>query len=119
MLEDQRAIARLFRPKRDRMIERVRAMGLEIDREPDGTFYVFVSLAGLPEPLSDGMAFFRAALERRVITVPGVFFDVNPGRRRARHLSRFHQHLRLSFGPPMDEVERGLDRLGELVAEVS
>jgi N-succinyldiaminopimelate aminotransferase len=49
--------------------------------------------------------------------VPGVFFDVNPGRRRARHLSRFHQHVRLSFGPNQDEVERGLERLESLVAQ--
>ena len=117
VLADQRAIARVFRPKRDRMVERVSRMGLAIDREPDGTFYVFASLADLPEGLSDGMAFFRAALEKQVITVPGVFFDVNPGRRRARHLSRFHQHLRLSFGPPMEEIERGLDRLEEMVRD--
>jgi aspartate/methionine/tyrosine aminotransferase len=63
------------------------------------------------------MAFFRAALERRVICVPGVFFDVNPGRRRALHLSRFHEHVRLSFGPNAEEVERGLRRLEEMIAE--
>jgi DNA-binding transcriptional MocR family regulator len=63
------------------------------------------------------MAFFRAALDRGVITVPGVFFDVNPGRRRASRLSRFHRYVRLSFGPPMEEVARGLDRLEELIRE--
>jgi aspartate/methionine/tyrosine aminotransferase len=78
---------------------------------------VFASLRDLPEPLADGLAFFDRALERQVITVPGVFFDVNPGRRRARRLSRFHEHVRLSFGPPIDEVRRGLDRLAELIAE--
>jgi aspartate/methionine/tyrosine aminotransferase len=97
------------------MLERVRRMGMVVDREPDGTFYVFASLRDLPAPLSDGMAFFRAALERRVISVPGVFFDVNPGRRRARHLSRFRQHVRLSFGPEAEEVVRGLDRLEEMI----
>ena len=35
------------------------------------------------------MAFFRAALEQQVIVVPGEFFDVNPGKRRAARLSRF------------------------------
>jgi hypothetical protein len=57
------------------------------------------------------MAFFGAALAHQVICVPGVFFDVNPGQRRAQRLARFRQHVRLSFGPPMSEVERGLDRL--------
>jgi aspartate/methionine/tyrosine aminotransferase len=110
------AIQQAFRPKRDLMLERVREMGMTVDRDPDGTFYVFVSLRGLPESISDGMTFFRAALERQVTCVPGVFFDVNPGRRRSRRLSRFHQHVRLSFGPPMAEVARGLDRLAEMVA---
>jgi aspartate/methionine/tyrosine aminotransferase len=117
VLREQAAIDRAFRPKRQLMLERARAMGLGINREPDGTFYVFASLAGLPDAISDGMAFFRAALERQVITVPGVFFDVNPGRRRARHLSRFDQHVRLSFGPCFDEVERGLDRLEAMIRD--
>lgn len=38
-------------------------------------------------------------------------FDVHPGGRRAHHVSRFRQHLRLSFGPGRDEGTRGLDRL--------
>jgi hypothetical protein len=33
--------------------------------------------------------------------------------------SRFHQHVRLSFGPPMAEVERGLDRLEEMVGSAA
>ncbi len=97
------------------MLRRVRELGMVLDREPDGTFYAFVSMRDLPERIADGMAFFRAALEHRVITVPGVFFDVNPGHRRAQRLSRFHQHVRLSFGPSLDEVRRGLDRLGEMI----
>ena len=109
------AIQHAFRAKRDLMLRRVREMGMHLDREPDGTFYAFVSLRDLPEPLSDGMAFFRAALEQQVICVPGVFFDVNPGHRRSQRLSRFHQHVRLSFGPAIEEVERGLDRLEAMI----
>ena len=115
VMSEARAIAEAFRPKRELMLERARELGMGVDREPDGTFYLFASLHGLPEPLSDGMAFFDRALERKVITVPGVFFDVNPGRRRARRLSRFHEHVRLSFGPPLEEVREGLDRLAELI----
>ncbi len=116
VLAEARAIAAAFEPKRNLMLAAVQRMGMIVDREPDGTFYVFVSLRELPEAISDGMAFFEDALERRVICVPGVFFDVNPGRRRARQLSRFHQHVRLSFGPPEAELRRGLERLDELVA---
>jgi len=116
VLSEAQSIEKVFRPKRDSMLRWVEELGMIVDREPDGTFYVFVSLRDLPEPLSDGMAFFEAALDRRVICVPGVFFDVNPGRRRAQHLSRFHQYVRLSFGPSQHEVESGLRRLGELIA---
>lgn len=119
VLAEARAIQAAFRPKRELILERARRMKMVVDREPEGTFYLFVSLRELPDSISDGMAFYRAALERNVICVPGVFFDVNPGRRRARRLSRFHQHLRLSFGPPIDEVRRGLDRLEGLIAEVA
>ncbi len=109
------AIRRAFEPKRELMLRRVRDMGMTVDREPDGTFYAFVSLAELPESISDGMAFFRAALQQQVICVPGVFFDINPGRRRASRLSRFHQRVRLSFGPPLEEVKLGLDRLQAMI----
>lgn len=117
VLSEAKALQTAFGAKRERMIARLHELGLKLDQEPDGTFYAWVSLKGLPEPLSDGMSFFRTALERQVISVPGVFFDVNPGRRRSRSLSRFHHHVRLSFGPPMEEVDRGLDRIGEMIAE--
>ncbi len=119
VLAEGEAIRTAFRAKRQVMLRRVRELGMILDREPDGTFYAFVSVRDLPEPIADGMAFFRAALDHRVITVPGVFFDVNPGHRRAQRLSRFHQYVRLSFGPSLEEVERGLDSLGEMIRACS
>lgn len=117
VLAETAAIRRAFLPKRELLLRRVAELGMVPDRDPEGTFYAFVSLRNLPEPLADGHAFYRAALDRKVITVPGVFFDINPGRRRAQKLSRFRQHVRLSFGPPMEEVQSGLDRLEELIRE--
>jgi aspartate/methionine/tyrosine aminotransferase len=113
---ETRAIRNAFLPKRQLVLDAAQALGMTLDREPDGTFYAFVSVAGLPEPIADGMAFFRAALRERVICVPGLFFDVNPGQRRAARLSRFHQHVRLSFGPAIEEVRRGLDVLAAMIA---
>ena len=71
MRQETLAINAAFREKRDRMIQRLERMGIRADRAPDGTFYVWGNLSGLPPPLSDGMGFFRAALEKKVITVPG------------------------------------------------
>jgi N-succinyldiaminopimelate aminotransferase len=116
VLAETAAIQKAFRAKRDLMLRRVAELGLHLDRSPDGTFYAFAAVRDLPPAISDGMAFFRAALEHRVICVPGVFFDVNPGHRRAQRLSRFHQYVRLSFGPDIEEVSRGLDRLEQMIA---
>jgi len=109
------AINAAFRDKRDRMIQRLERMGIRADRAPDGTFYVWGNLAGLPRPLSEGMEFFRAALERKVITVPGEFFDVNPGKRRSRRASRFRSYTRFSFGAPLAQLEEALTRIEQLV----
>jgi aspartate/methionine/tyrosine aminotransferase len=109
------AIHRAFSGKRDAVLRRARAMGLTIDREPEGTFYVWGSVANLPAPISDGMSFFRAALDEKVIVVPGELFDVNPGKRRAGRPSRFRRYVRLSFGPAADTVDRGMQRLERMV----
>jgi aspartate/methionine/tyrosine aminotransferase len=115
VLAETKAIRNAFLPKRELTLRRIHEMGMRIYPEPAGTFYAFVSVRDLPEPIADGMAFFRAALEHKVICVPGVFFDVNPGHRRAQRLSRFHHYVRLSFGPTYAEVERGLDNLAAMI----
>ena len=107
----------VFREKRQRTLDALERLGIRADRAPDGTFYVWGNLSNLPAPLNDGMQFFRAALERKVICVPGEFFDVNPGKRRSTRLSRFRQHVRLSFGPSEDVLTRALERLGAVIAE--
>jgi N-succinyldiaminopimelate aminotransferase len=114
---ETRAIERAFRPKRDRLVSRLQEIGVGIDLLPEGTFYVWGNLSKLPPPLDDGMGLFEQALERKVITVPGLFFDVNPGKRRRPRGSRFHGYTRFSFGPSMSVVERACDRLAALVDE--
>ena len=112
--QETRALRDVFSRKRNIMVERLQAMGIRPCPEPEGTFYVWASIADLPEPLNEGDRFFRAALEHRVMVVPGVFFDVNPGRRR-RGASPFRQWLRFSFGPPEDNMIMGLDRLQAMI----
>lgn len=109
------AIQRVFARKREKMIQGLRKIGVSIDCEPEGTFYVWGSVADLPEGINDGHGFFKAALEQKVICVPGEFFDVNPGKRRAGRPSRFRHHVRFSFGPAEDVLARALDRLGAMV----
>jgi aspartate/methionine/tyrosine aminotransferase len=113
-LAETAAIRRAFGAKRELLMGAARKLGMKLDREPDGTFYVWASLAGLPPALADGTAFFQAALDEKVIVVPGEFFDVNPGKRRSKHLSRFRQHVRLSFGPSEGAIRTAIERLEKL-----
>ena len=117
VIQETLAIQAVFREKRDRMLSRLERVGVRFDRVPDGTFYCWGSVASLPPPLNDGMGFFRAALEKKVITVPGEFFDVDPGKRRGGRRSRFLRHLRFSFGPPQARIDDALVRFATLIDE--
>ena len=116
---ETRAIHETFAAKRKLMVQGLRKLGVRFDLEPEGTFYCWGDLSGLPPSLRNGESFFRAALDQKIITVPGLFFDVDPGKRRGRRHSRFHQHARFSFGPSTEVIERALSRLGTMVANAS
>jgi aspartate/methionine/tyrosine aminotransferase len=102
-----------FRGKRDHMLDRLERMGIRVETKPAGTFYVWANLAGLPAPLNDGMQFFRAGLDEKVITIPGIFFDVNPDKRRFH--ARYEHYARISFGPEMEKIELGLNALERMI----
>jgi hypothetical protein len=112
---ETRAIRQAFLRKRTILMEGLRPMGVRFDLEPEGTFYCWGDISALPKGLDDGMAFFRAALDRQVITVPGEFFDVNPGKRRSGRPSRFKNYVRFSFGPEETVVAEGVARMQEMV----
>ncbi|MCC7476818.1 pyridoxal phosphate-dependent aminotransferase [bacterium] len=112
--QETTALRQVFARKRNLMLERLSAMGIRCSCPPAGTFYVWASLADLPAPWNDSDHFFREALQRRVMTVPGRFFDVNPGQTRPRP-SPYQQWMRFSFGPPEDNVRMGLERLAEML----
>ena len=111
--QETAAIQTAFRAKRDYMLDRLYKMGVLVEVEPGGTFYVWANLSQLPPPLNDGFQFFEAGLEEKVITVPGVFFDVNPEKRRT--YARYRNYSRISFGPEMEVVQRGLDAIERLI----
>lgn len=110
-----KAIQHTFGAKRDVVLARLSAMGIGIDRVSDGTFYIWGDVSGLPDGINTGMSFFKAGLEHQVICVPGAFFDVNPGQRRHGRPSRFRNHIRFSFGPELESLERGLGRLEKMI----
>lgn len=81
-----------------------------------GSFYVWGCVKALPAPLNTGRGFFHAALTHKVVAVPGELFDVNPMSGH-REETKFTQWLRFSFGPPEEQVLRGLDALESMVCE--
>ena len=106
------ALRAAFARKRNLTIERLADMGIKCAQAPRGTFYAWATVEDLPPPLNEADGFFRAALQHKVTTVPGQFFDVNPGNVRTG-LSPYGSWLRFSFGPPEDNVRMGLDRLAK------
>jgi len=105
-----------FCKKRNFMLQKLKEMGIKpaTDPEINATFYIWAFIGDLPAPLNDGMEFFRAALQHKVMIVPGIFFDVNPGQMNKRE-SPYKNWVRFSFGPTMENVKLGLSRLKSLI----
>ena len=107
----------MFSKKREYLLTRLTAMGFEVPVPPAGAFYAWARLSRLPERLRNGMDLFTEALKEKVIVVPGEFFDVNPGK--YRKSSAYQGYVRVSFGPSMEELERGLGALERVIKKFS
>ena len=117
VLREMKALQTHFLAKRDFVIGRLKDIGFRFQDHciPDSTFYIWLDLSGLPEEISDGLNFFQACLEEKVIVVPGIFFDLNPAKRRDLFDSPCHHFVRLSYGPKMEVLKMGLDGIERIV----
>lgn len=112
--QETNAVRTVFAEKQHLTITRLQEMGITFPGQPEGTFYAWGSIANLPPPINDGVAFMHEGIKHRVMTVPGEFFDVNPNRLRTGK-SPLSSMVRFSFGPPRDNLEAGLTRLAEMI----
>lgn len=112
--QESAAVRQAFCHKRNRMVEQLQALGIELPSPTLGGFYCWGDLRRLPAPFDDAMQFFRAALERRVLTVPGPLFDGNPGGLRIDR-APYRSMVRFSFGPTLANIQQGLDRLAAML----
>jgi len=105
------ALQKHFKHKRDHVLARLENMGLKVTIPPVATFYIWLDLSHLPAPLNNGLTFFEELLKEKTIVVPGIFFEINPSHRRDLFSSPCHHFVRLSFGPPLKDLDMGLDAM--------
>ncbi|CAE6464522.1 unnamed protein product, partial [Rhizoctonia solani] len=105
------ALQKHFRAKRDHVLKRLEKLGLQVSIPPEATFYIWLDLRALPAPLNDGLTFFEELLKEKTIVVPGIFFEINPSSRRDLFSSPFHHFVRISYGPPLEDLNKGLDAI--------
>lgn len=122
---DMQALQRHFKMKRDYVLKRLHEIGFRMGDQsiPDSTFYIWLDLTTLDPPLpkdspidiSNGLSFFHALLEEKTIIVPGIFFDLNPSKRRELFDSPCHHYVRISYGPKMEMLKMGMDGIERVV----
>lgn len=112
---EMKALQHHFRDKRDYVLTRLGKMGFKFDFTPNSTFYLWLDLSHLPEGINDGLNFFAACLQEKVIVVPGIFFDLNPSKRRDLFDSPCHHFIRFSYGPKMEVLKKGLDGFERII----
>jgi len=113
--KERLALQTHFKKKRDYVLDRLRRLGLKVEIPPTSTFYIWLNLEYLPAPLNNGLTFFEELLKEKTIVIPGIFFDINPSHRRNLFSSPCHHFVRLSFGPPMEDLEKGLDAMAKVL----
>lgn len=106
-----------FTVKRKMMMEGLAELGIHTPaNQPLGTFYLWASIENLPGKLSDADYFFYACLQKKVITVPGHFFDVRPFRVRPTN-EPYRHWVRFSYGPNRQTIKTALERIAQVIAE--
>lgn len=105
--QEKISLQKHFHIKRDHVLSRLKAIGLKVRVPPRATFYVWLDLEGLPAPINNGLTFFEELLKEKTIVIPGIFFDINPSHRRNLFNSPCHHFVRLSFGPPLEDLDKG------------
>ncbi|MCG3401557.1 aminotransferase class I/II-fold pyridoxal phosphate-dependent enzyme [Staphylococcus massiliensis] len=97
-IEAPKAMNKAYIERRDYVKKRLVEMGLELNAEPEGAFYIFPSIKHFME---DDFDFCVQALENHhVALVPGsAFTDAGKG------------HIRISYAYEMPQLEEGMNRL--------
>jgi aspartate aminotransferase len=103
---------RQFEKRGKHIWERLTALPKITCVKPQGAFYVFPNVSGYfgksigPSKITDAVSFASALLEQsHVAVVPG-------------NDSGFETHVRLSFATSMEQIDKGVDRIGEFLKKL-
>jgi aspartate/methionine/tyrosine aminotransferase len=109
-----------FKQKRDHVLARLHEMHLDVDVAPTSTFYLWLNLETLPPSLNTGLVChpltrtgydmyvdIEELLKERTFVIPGIVFDINPAHRRNLFHSPCRHFVRLSFGLPLQDLDKG------------
>lgn len=101
--EDVERLAKVYLRRRDYMYERLSKIKGVSPIKPDGAFYMFVNVGSLyNENIKDSYDFCHKLLEYKVAAIPGEPFGGK-------------DYIRLSFAVSDEDIEKGLDRIEEMV----
>ena len=67
VLHERIALQKHFKMKRDHVLKRLKAIGLEVTLPPVATFYIWLNLEHLPAPINNGLTFFEELLKEKTI----------------------------------------------------
>lgn len=100
-----------FEKRRDYIMGRIMDMNVFSCVKPDGAFYIFPGISSLigktiSGKLIDGSKAFAELLldEGKVAVVPGIAFGSDA-------------HIRISYAASLEKIEKGMDRISNVVAE--
>ncbi|CAO1638691.1 unnamed protein product [Sympodiomycopsis kandeliae] len=113
--QDRLALQQHFQSKLTHILSRLSSIGLEVNFKPESTFYIWLNLSSLPAPINSGLVFAEECIKEKVLVTPGIFFDINPHKRRSIIDSPCESYIRISYGPPLKEIDRGLDAFERIV----
>jgi aspartate/methionine/tyrosine aminotransferase len=96
-----------FQRRRDFLVPALRELGFAVPVMPDGAFYVYADIAGLPHRhAGNSAAFGKAVLEQaHVAIVPGDDFGFAAPQR----------HVRFSYATKYERIEEAVQRLARLL----
>ncbi|GFZ45254.1 LOW QUALITY PROTEIN: hypothetical protein JCM24511_02980 [Saitozyma sp. JCM 24511] len=141
--QDKVSLQKAFRTKRDHVLSRLEKMGLPVTVPPTATFYIWLDLSPLEAPLNNGLVFFEELLKAsgnryrfhngRGIGQPlskglssPIRISSHPAPRPSSDPASFqrnlfhspcHHFVRLSFGPRIEVLDRGLDAIERVLAK--